>query len=346
MRGRKLDMNLQTTYLNLTLRSPLVVSASPLSDSLDNIKRMEEAGAGAIVLYSLFEEQVRIEQQMLKYYKENPTATPADALAVFPSRRQFHIGLEDYLAHISKSKEAVSVPIIASLNCKWLGGSWIDFAQRIEQAGADALELNIYFIPTDMDWTSEQIEDMYVTTLKAVKAAVKIPVAVKLVPYFTNMAKMARLLDDAGANALVLFNRFYQPDLDPKTLSLSSDIPLGGTSDSRLPLHWIAILYGYVKADLAATGGIYTVEDVVKMLMVGAKVTMLASVLLKNGIDYLHTMERDLRTWLDQNYYDSVESLQGILRQFHSKDTSTFERTEYVRAVASQQAKGQQISKG
>jgi dihydroorotate dehydrogenase (fumarate) len=334
-------MNLNTSYLNLKLRSPLVVSASPLSESIDNIKQMEDAGAGAIVLYSLFEEQVRIEQQMLNYFKQNPTATPADALTVFPARQQFHAGLEDYLTHIRKSKEAVTTPIIASLNCKWLGGNWTDFAQKIEVAGADALELNIYFIPTDMNWTSEQIEDMYVTTLKAVKAVVKIPVAVKLVPYFTNMARMARHLDQVGGDGLVLFNRFFQPDLDPQTLSLRSEIPLGRAEDSRLPLHWIAILYGYVKADLAATGGIYTAEDVVKMLMVGAKVTMLASVLLKEGIGYLRTLEQGLQAWLDQNYYASVEALQGILRQFHSKDTGTFEREEYVRTIASQQVKGQ-----
>jgi dihydroorotate dehydrogenase (fumarate) len=325
-------MNLDTKYLNLTLHSPLVVSASPLSQSLDNVKRMEDAGAGAVVLYSVFEEQLRLEQKLFDYYKEHPTATPADALALFPAKKQFHTGLEDYLNHIGNCKDTVEIPIIASLNCKSLG-NWAEFAQRIEAAGADALELNIYHIPTNMDQPAEHIEAMYLTVLKMVKAAVRIPVAVKLSPYFTNLASMARQLDEAGADALVLFNRFCQPDFDPTTLSLKSDIPLGSPADSRLPLHWIAILYGYVKPDLAATGGIYTAEGVVKMLMVGAKVTMLASVLLIEGIDYLHTIEQDLRLWLDQNDYASVAGLQGILRQFHSKDAGAFERNEYVRAI-------------
>jgi len=327
-------MNLNTTYLDLTLHSPLVVSSIPLSDSLDNIKLMEDAGAGAIVLCSLFEEQVRVEQQILSYFKDHPNATQEQALALFPTRKQFQIGLDDYLTHIQRCKKAVDIPIIASINCKSLG-NWTDFAQEIEKAGADALELNLYYFSTNMDRASEQIEDMYVIIAQAVKTAINIPVAFKLVPYFTNMMAMARRLDRAGANALVLFNRFYQPDLDPKTLTLRADIPLGRREDTRLPLHWIAILYGHIKADLAATGGIYTAEDVVKMLMVGAKVTMLASVLLKEGIGQIRKIEDDLRLWMDQNYYESVASLQGILRQFHSKDAGAFERNEYMRAITS-----------
>jgi dihydroorotate dehydrogenase (fumarate) len=331
-------MNLNTTYMGLKLRSPLVVSAIPLSESVDNVKRMDAAGAGAVVLYSLFEEQVRLEQQMTTYYQQNPSATAEDAKALFPARELFHTDIDGYLEHIRKCKEAVSIPIIASLNCKSLGG-WTDFAQKIGEAGADALELNIYYMPTDMDRTAEQVESLYLTILKIVRAAVKIPVAVKLSPYFTNLANMARNLDKAGADGLVLFNRFYQPDFDPKTLHLNSAIPLGQQGDSRLPLHWISILYGYVKADLAATGGIYTAEDVVKMLMVGAKVTMLASVLLKKEIGYMVTLEQNLRQWLDENDYDSVASLQGIMRQFHSKDSSLFERAEYIRAITSYEAK-------
>ncbi len=328
-------MNLNTTYLGLSLRSPLVVSSLPLSENLDNIKRMEDAGAGAVVLYSLFEEQVRVEQQILSYFKDHPGATQEHADALFPARKQFRISLNDYLAHIQKCKQAVDIPIIASLNCKSLG-NWTDCAQAIESAGADALELNVYYVPTNMDRTAEQIEDMYVIIAQAVKSAVNIPVAFKLVPYFTNMAAMARRLDRAKADGLVLFNRFYQPDLDPKALRLRSDIPLGRPEDSRLPLHWIAILYGHIKADLAATGGIYTAEDVVRMLMVGARVTMLASALLKEGIEHIRKVEADLRLWLEQNYYESVVSTQGILKQFHSKDAGAFERSEYVRAITSQ----------
>lgn len=328
-------MNLDTTYLSLTLRSPLVVSACPLSRDLDNIKRMEAAGAGAIVLYSLFEEQLRREQQMINYFWEHPKATPEDALTLFPAQKQFHAGLDDYLSHIARCKESVSIPIIASINCRSLG-YWTDFAQRIEEAGADALELNIYHIPTNMDQTAEQVEAMYLTILGIVKGATKFPVAVKLSPYFTNLASLARRLDQAKADALVLFNRFFQPDLDPVSLRLTSEIPYGTATDSRLPMHWIAILYGYVKADLAATGGIYTARDVVKMLMVGAKVTMLASALLKDGIDHLRTVDRDLRAWLEQNDYASVAGLQGILRQFHSTDASKFERAEYIRTITTQ----------
>ncbi len=325
-------MNLETKYLNMPLRSPLVVSASPLSQSLDNVKRMEDAGAGAVVFYSLFEEQIRVEQRILRYYAEHPTATPSDAAALFPAKAHFPLHLDDYLEQLAQAKGAVSIPIIASLNCRSLG-NWTDFAQKIGQSGADALELNIYPIPTDQEQASEPIEAMCVTILNNVKSAVEIPVAVKLSPFFTNLAWMAHKLDLAGADALVLFNRFYQPDLDPARLELKSDIPLGNRSDLRLPLHWIAILYGSIKPDLAATGGIYTAEDVVKLLMVGAKVTMLASVLLKEGIDRLRTLEQDLRSWLLQNDYESVASLQGILPQFHSRDVSTFERTEYLRAI-------------
>jgi dihydroorotate dehydrogenase (fumarate) len=327
-------MNLDTTYLKLPLRSPLVVSASPLSTSIDNIKRMEDAGAGAIVLFSLFEEQLRIEQQRHAYRQEHPTATAEDALAMFPARQPFHIRLDDYVDHIRKAKEAVAVPIIASLNCQSLG-TWTDFAQKIEAAGADALELNIYYIPTSMDRAAEHIEDMYLHILKVVRSAVSLPVAIKLTPFFTNLAHMTRRLDQAGASGLVLFNRFYQPDLDPVTLKVRSETLLGTSQDSRLALHWIALLYGSIRADLAATGGIYTVEDVVKMLMAGAKVTMLASVLLKEGIDHLSTLEKNLRAWLDQNDYSSVADLQGIISQFRSKDPGAFERSAYIRAITS-----------
>jgi dihydroorotate dehydrogenase (fumarate) len=325
-------MILDTNYLKITLRSPLVVSASPLSERVDDIKRMEEAGAGAVVLYSLFEEQIRIESQMRDYFQQYPSATAEDAEALFPASRQFRISLDGYLEHIRAAKAAVSIPVIASINCKSLG-SWTDFAVRIEQSGADALELNIYFFPANSDQTTEQIETAYLTIVKIIKSAVSIPVAVKLTPYFTNMARMARRLDDVEADALVLFNRFYQPDFDPKTLKITSSVPEGSRADARLPLHWIAALCGTIKADLAATGGIYTAEDVVKMLMVGAKVTMLASALHKDGIDHLRVLDRDLRAWLDENDYESITSLQGILRQFRSKSSSAFERDAYIKTI-------------
>jgi dihydroorotate dehydrogenase (fumarate) len=306
---------------------------------------MEAAGAGAVVLFSLFEEQVRIEQQILNFLKEHTKATLPDAQAVFPSPFPFHTDVASYITYIQQCKEAVSIPIIASVNCTSLG-VWADYTRKIEQAGADALELNVYSIPTDIYTTAEQIENEYLTILKTVKGTVNIPVAIKLVPYFTNLAHVARRLDQAGANALVLFNRFFQPDIDPVRLQLRSDIPLGTSNDARLPLHWIAILYGHVKADLAAAGGLYTAEDVVKMLMVGAKVTMLASVLYKEGIDYIRTLERDLQSWLEQNDYSSVAELQGILRQFHSDDTSMLERREYIQAITSAGEEDRQQSPG
>ena len=332
-------MNLETTYLNLPLRSPLVVSASPLSRSLDNIKRMEAAGAGAVVLYSLFEEEIRLEQQILRYYEEHPTATSADARARFPAQEQFSNRLDDYLTHIAAAKRAVAIPIIASLNCRSLG-SWTDVAKQIEAAGADALELNVYPMPTNMEQSSEHIESMIVHIAEVVKEAIGIPLALKLAPYFTNVSRMARKLDETGINGLVLFNRFYQPDLDPKTLKLRVDVPLANPSDIRLPLHWIAMLHRRVKADLAATGGIYAAEDVVKLLMVGAKVTLVNSALLKEGIDYLSTLTTDVRVWLEQNDYTSVASVQGILPQFNSKDAAAFERAQYIRAITPPEAEG------
>lgn len=326
-------MNLNTKYMNIPLRSPLVISASPLSESIDNVKRLEDAGAAAIVLFSLFEEQLRTEQQKAKYLEAHPAATTADALALFPPQHQYRLNLDEYLNHIRKCKEAVDTPIIASVNCTSLG-SWTEFARQIEAAGTNALELNIYFIPTDMDMSAEQVEDMYLRILKVVRGAVSIPIAVKLSPYITNVANVARRLDQERANALVLFNRFYQPDFDPKTLKIQPNIQLSTPQDLRLPLHWIAILYGYIRADLAATSGIYTAEDVVKMLMVGARVTMLASALLKDGIGHLRTLEQDLCDWLDRNDHSSVADIQGIVSHFHSKDVSAFERGEYIRAIS------------
>lgn len=323
--------NLTTTYLGMTLRSPLVVSASPLSESIENIKRMDGAGAGAIVLFSLFEEQIRTEQQIATFYERYPNATPAHIREVFPTP-QVPKGIGHYLDHIRNAKHAVNIPIIASLNCMSLG-TWTEFARQIEEAGADALELNIYFIPTDIELTAEQVEGLYLRILKAVKSAVSIPVAVKLSPFFTNMAHMVRRLDQAGVNALVLFNRFYEPDFDPRTLMLRPDIQLSTPQDSRLPLHWIAILFRKTRADLAATGGIYTGEDVVKMLMVGAKVTMMTSALLKEGIDHLHTVNQQVSEWLDQNDYGSVKELLGLTGQFNSNDPSAFERSEYMRTI-------------
>lgn len=326
-------MDLTTDYLGMRLKNPLVVSAcGPLSEDIDNIRRAEDAGAAAVVLYSLFEEQLRQEMHELHHHLEHGTHSYAEALTYFPEPSEFHLGPEGYLEHIRQAKAAVDIPIIASLNGCSLGG-WTEFARRIEQAGADALELNIYYIPTDMALSGAEVEQTYLDILKAVKSVVKIPVAVKLSARFSNIANMAKRLDAAGADGLVLFNRFYQPDIDLETLEVRPRVLLSTPHAMRLPLRWIAILYGRVRASLAATSGIHTAADVVKMLLVGANVTMLCSALLKHGIDHLRTVEQGLRQWLAEREYESVRQLQGSMSQIHCPDPSAFERAQYMRAI-------------
>ncbi len=332
-------VDLSTTYLGLTLRSPLVASASPLSQEIDNIKRLEDAGAGAVVLYSLFEEQLLLERYELDHALTYGTHTFAEALTFFPERSQYHLGPEDYLEHIRKAKQAVKMPVIASINGMTIGG-WTEFARKMEQAGADAIELNVYYIPTDPDLDTSQVEQTYLQILKAVKTAVHIPVAIKLSPYFSNMANMAKQLDAAGADALVLFNRFYQPDIDLEALEVKSNLLLSAPQALRLPLTWIGLLYGRVKADLAATSGIHQAEDALKLLMVGANVTMMASALLKNGIGHLSTVEKDMCTWMETHEYESVKQMRGSMSQINVADPSTFERAQYMRALTSYRFKG------
>jgi dihydroorotate dehydrogenase (fumarate) len=327
-------MDLATTYLGMKLRSPLVPSASPLSEELDNIKRMEDAGAAAVVLHSLFEEQLRLETYELNHHLTYGTESFPEALTYFPQPEEFHLGPDAYLEHIRRAKRAVHIPIIASLNGSTVGG-WIDFARLIQQAGADALELNVYDIPTDMNVAGAEIEQRYVEVLKAVKAAVKIPVAIKLSPFFSNFANMAHRLDEAGADALVLFNRFYQPDIDLENLEIRPNVLLSTPHALRLPLTWIGILYGRLRADLAATSGVHAATDVVKMLMVGANVTMMASALLRHGVDHMRRLEQDLKQWMQQNEYESVRQMQGSMSQKNCPDPSAFERAQYMKALQS-----------
>jgi dihydroorotate dehydrogenase (fumarate) len=327
-------MNQTPTDLGMTLRTPLVPSASPLSEEIDNIKQMEDAGAAAVVLYSLFEEQLVRERHELNHHLTYHTYSFAEAQTFFPEPSEFHLGPDEYLEHIRKAKEAVDIPIIASLNGSSVGG-WTAYARNIEQAGADALELNIYYIPTDPFVTGAQVEETYVEIVRAVKAAVTIPVAVKLSPFFSNMAMMARHLDQAGADALVLFNRFYQPDIDLEALEVTPNVRLSTPQALRLPLRWIGILYGKIGADLAATGGIHEAPDVLKMLMAGAGVTMMASTLLRNGIDHLRVIEQDMRNWMIEHEYESVHQMQGSMSQQNCADPSAFERAQYIRALRS-----------
>lgn len=329
-------IDLTTRYLGLTLRTPLVPSASPLSQEIASIRRLEDAGASAVVLYSLFEEQLRQESAELDHHLSTGTDSFAESLTYFPQPSEFRLGPEGYLEHIRKAKEAVDIPIIASLNGATVGG-WTKFAQEIEQAGADALECNIYYIPTDPELKAAEIEQTYVDIVWAVKSAISIPVAIKISPFFTSVANVAKRLDDAGADGLVLFNRFYQPDIDLEELEIRPNVLLSTPQALRLPLTWIGILYGKLKASLAATGGIHDPQDAIKMLMVGANVTMLCSSLLRNGINQLRNMERGIVDWMEQHEYESVKQMQGSMSQMRCPDPSAFERAQYMRAVKSLQ---------
>ena len=326
-------MNLSTRYLGMNLRTPLVPSASPLSENLDNVKRMEDAGAAAVVFHSLFEEHIQNEGQQLHHHLTHGTESYAEALTYFPDLEELTVGPEAYLNEIVAAKAAVAIPVIASLNGSTLGG-WTDYAKQIEQAGADALELNIYWIPTDPEVRASDVEARYLEILEHVKAVVSIPVAVKLSPFFSSFAHMARALVWSGASGLVLFNRFYQPDVDLETLAVSPNILLSTPMAMRLPLRWIAILRGRVHADLAATSGIHHAADVIKMVMAGADVTMLCSVLLRRGIDHIRVIEREIREWLEAHEYDSLEQLKGSMSQRSCPDPEAFERAQYIRGIS------------
>jgi dihydroorotate dehydrogenase (fumarate) len=329
-------VDLSTTYLGLKLANPLVPSASPLARSLDNLRRMEDAGAGAVVLHSLFEEQINAESHTLDHFLSHGTDSFAEALSFFPEPSEFQLAPDQYLEHLRRAKQALSIPVIASLNGVSTGG-WVKYARYMEQAGVDALELNMYFVPTDPDLTTGAVEDNYVHLLRDVRKQVSISVAVKLSPFFSALPHTARRLVDAGANGLVLFNRFYQPDIDLETLEV---VPRPELSNPlapqalRLPLRWIAILYGQVAADLALTGGVHSAEDALKGLMAGASVTMMASELLTRGIDRIAQIRTDLVEWMESHEYESVAQMRGSMSQRSCPFPAAFERAHYVRAVS------------
>ena len=325
-------MDLSTKYLGLQLRTPLVASASPLSQEIAGIRSLEDSGASAVVLYSLFEEQLRQEALELERDLNAGTESFAESLTYFPQSGEFHTGPEGYLNHIRKAKEAVDIPIIASLNGATLGG-WTKYAKQIEQAGADAIECNIYFIPTNMAVSGADAELLYTDILREVKTSVHIPVAVKLSPFFSNLANMAKQLDQMGTDGLVLFNRFYQPDIDLEALEIKPNVLLSGPQDLRLPLTWIGILYGRIRANLAATSGVHGPQDVIKLLMVGADVTMMCPALLRHGIGHLRHVEQGVREWMEGHEYESVHQMQGSMSQLRCPDPGAFERAQYMRAV-------------
>ncbi len=325
-------MDLSTKYMGLKLKNPLVPSASPLSKSVDMVKRLEEAGASAVVVYSLFEEQITHEAGELDHYMSYGTESFAEALNYFPEAKEFNLGPDEYLRHLNNLKSAVDIPVIGSLNGVSAGG-WLKYAKLIEEAGADALELNVYYIPANIEKDGTVIEEIYVRDLIKIKKNLKIPVAMKLSPYFSSMPNMAKKLDDAGADALVLFNRFYQPDIDLADLEVVPNLELSSSFEMRLPLRWIAILYGRIKANLAASTGIHTHEDVIKMLMAGADITCLCSELLGNGINRISEILKDLEKWMEEREYESVEQMKGSMSQKSVADPAAFERANYMKAL-------------
>ncbi len=327
-------VDLSTTYMGLNLKHPVVPSASPLSRDVATIKAMEEAGAAAVVMHSLFEEQIEYEVDSLEHFLEHGTESFAEALSYFPPLAQYAVGPDEYLENIYQAKQAVDIPIIGSLNGVSLGG-WIDYAKKIEQAGADGLELNVYYLATGPELFALDVETVYLDILRAVKKAVNIPVAMKLNPYFTALTNFAERLDAAGADALVLFNRFYQPDIDLEALEVTPNLALSSRWEMRLPLRWTAILYGRVETSLALTSGIYRPEDVLKAVMVGADVAHVCSALLKGGLDKIGELVKGVSQWMEEHEYDSIAQMKGSLSQKSVSEPAAFERANYLKVLQS-----------
>ncbi len=325
-------MDLSTTYMGMKLKNPIVPSASPLSRHVDNVKRMEDAGAAAVVLYSLFEEQIVHESLALDHFISHGEHTYAEALSYFPTLNEFNLGPNEYLEHIFRVKQAVDIPVIASLNGVSLGG-WIEYAKWMEQAGADGLELNLYFVVTNPDLTSDAVEQDYVDVLTAVKQAITIPVAMKLSPYFSSLPNLARRLDQAGADALVMFNRFYQPALDIDALEVVPHLVLSSPEESKLPIRWVAILYGHLAASMAVTSGIHTPENVIQAIMAGADVTNVCSMLLKSNVAKMDWLIRSVTWWMEEHGYHSLADMKGSLSQKSCAEPGAFERANYMKAL-------------
>jgi dihydroorotate dehydrogenase (fumarate) len=327
-------VDLSTTYLGLNLKNPLIASASPLSEQVETVKELEGAGIGAIVMYSLFEEQIIHESLELDHFLFNGTEISPEINSFYPESGKYTLKADAYIERLKKIKQAVKIPVIGSLNGVSSGG-WIKYAKSIEDAGADALELNLYFLPTNPAQTSDQIEENYINLVHDVRISIKIPLAVKLSPFFTAIPNIARRLVEAGADGLVLFNRFYQPDLDLETLEVVPNLILSTSSELRLPLRWIAILYGQIKADLALTTGIHSVEDVVKSTMAGASVSMMASELLAHGINRVPVILDELAKWMSQHEYNSIQQMKGSLSQKSVSEPAAFERANYMKVLNS-----------
>jgi dihydroorotate dehydrogenase (fumarate) len=325
-------MDLRTTYMGLHLKNPVVASASPLSDSADKIKRMEDAGASAVVMFSIFEEQLRQESAVLDYALNSGTNSFAEALSYFPAADNYHVSPERYLKIIEKASRECGIPVLGSLNGITNEG-WVSYAKSIQQAGAKGLELNIYWIPTDPRMTGTEVEQRILDIVKAVKGAVTIPVALKMSPFFSSIGNFATRVDQQGIDALVLFNRFYQPDFDIEEREVTPQLNLSTAYEIRLPLLWIALLHGRLKCSLGATRGVHSATEVIKYLMAGADAVMTTSALLQNGIDYLTTLINDLSTWMESHEYDSVSQMKGCMSHQHVEDPSAFERANYIKTL-------------
>jgi dihydroorotate dehydrogenase (fumarate) len=326
--------NLATRYLGLQLKNPVVASSGPLCKEIGSLRQLEEAGAAAVVLHSLFEEQINLEANELDSGLSGGTELSAEALGFFPDLGQYNIGPEGYLEYIRKAKQALSIPVIASLNGASHGG-WVRYAKLMEEAGADALELNIYFVPTNLNQTSAEVEAMYTELVANVNSTVRIPLAVKLAPFYSAFGNFARHLDMAGADGLVIFNRFYHPDFDLENLDVVPTLELSRPNELRLRLAWAALLFGKIKADLAITGGVHSAEDVVKCMMAGAKVAMTTSALLERGAKCLHLILADLHEWLEKHEYESVQQMQGSMSTKSVTNPAAFERANYMKVLSS-----------
>jgi dihydroorotate dehydrogenase (fumarate) len=332
-------IDLTTTYLGKMLCSPLVCSSSPLCEDIGQLRRMEDAGAAAVVLHSLFEEQIRREGLDLDQFLEQSTDSYAEAMSYFPDMNYYNLGPDGYLEHVRRAKAALGIPVIASLNGSTPGG-WTDYARLIEQAGADALELNVYYLPTDPGRGAGAIERQYEDLVRAVKTCVTIPVAVKLSPFFTAPAEFARRLTAAGADALVLFNRFYQPDFDLDALEVVPSLRLSDPSELLLRLHWTAILFGTVPADLAITGGVHSGTDAIKAMMAGARVAMLTSALLRHGVDHLKQVRAEMVSWMEEHGYAGVRLMQGSMSLRYVADPGAYQRANYMKVLRSYALRG------
>lgn len=327
------EMNLSTTYLDLPLKNPIVASASPLSHTLDGIKRLEDAGAAAVVMYSLFEEQTSQQMQLVEKYRASyDIEDDREVLRYFANLNDYNIGPDEYVEQLHQAKAATQIPIIGSLNVT-SQGAWLDSAHALEQAGADALELNVYYVPTRLRMTGAQVEQRFTEVLKAAKQRIHIPVAMKLTPFLSAPADVARQLSEFGANGLVLFNRFYQPDINLESMTVMPRVSLSTSDELRLPLRWTAILYKKVRANLAISTGVHTHTDVLKGVMAGAQVTMMASALLQNGVTHIQTVLQDLAAWMDRHGYDDLSALRGRMSEMNVVVPEAFERGNYIQAI-------------